>query len=229
MSVPAESIFFDLWASTYDRPGLQYNTYRPVHDAVLARLDGLHPDVVLDLGCGTGLLMARLRERFEGAAVIGADLSDGMLERAMQRSLTDGSGGPDESSGTARGDVSSLFRDAMFVQADAMQLPLADASVDVVVCTESFHWYRDQEAAAAELHRLLRPGGRLIIASIAAITGLADEAIQRASSAVGQPMKAIPKRRLRRLLEGAGFDVQHQGRIARLGFVPWPILTDATK
>lgn len=206
MSVPAESIFFDLWAANYDRPGFQATTYRPVHDAVLARLDDVEPDRVLDLGCGTGQLVERLRDRFADAELIGIDLSDGMLQKAAGR--------------TPAGE---------FVRANAQRLPLASASLDVVTCTESFHWYDDQEAAVAEMARLLRPGGRLVIASIATVTGFADEAIQRASAAAGRPIRAIPKRKLKQLLDGGGFDVQHQGRIPRLGFVPWPVLTDARR
>lgn len=213
MSVPAESIFFDLWSASYDRPGLQAATYRPIHDAVLSRLEGLNPDGVLDLGCGTGQLTQRLGEQFPGTAVVGADLSNGMLERAAERAETDG--------------VMATL--GGFVRADAQRLPLADACFDVVTCTESFHWYHDQEAAVAELARLLRPGGRLIIASIATVTGFADDAIQRATELAGRPIRPIPKRRLKKLLEADRFDVTHQGRIARLGFVPWPMLTDATR
>jgi ubiquinone/menaquinone biosynthesis C-methylase UbiE len=209
MSVPAESIFFDLWSATYDRAGLQQTTYRPIHDAVLARLTGLAPDRVLDLGCGTGQLTARLGEAFPDALVVGADLSNGMLERATDRATEE--------------------RPTAFVRADAQHLPLAAGSLDIVTCTESFHWYADQAAAAAELARVVRPGGRIVIASIAAVTGFADDAIQRATALAGRPVRAIPKRRLRQLLEAAGFDVLHQGRIARLGFVPWPMLTDATR
>ncbi|WP_051063042.1 class I SAM-dependent methyltransferase [Ilumatobacter nonamiensis] len=209
MSVPAESIFFDLWSSTYDRPGLQQATYRPIHNAVLGRLEGLEPKRILDLGCGTGHLAERLSMMFPKASVVGADLSDGMIERAAER-LTDD-------------DMSD------FVRADAQHLPLRDHSFDVVTCTESFHWYADQEAAAAELARLIAPGGRVVIASIATVTGFADDAIQRATALAGRPVRAIPKRELRRLLEAAGFEVEHQGRIPRLGFVPWPMLTDATR
>jgi ubiquinone/menaquinone biosynthesis C-methylase UbiE len=209
MSVPAESIFFDLWSATYDRPGLQQATYRPIHNAVLDRLEGLEPERILDLGCGTGQLTERLSMMFPEASVVGADLSNGMIERAAGR-LTDD-------------DMSD------FVRADAQHLPLRGNSFDVVTCTESFHWYADQEAAAAELARLIKPGGRIVIASIATVTGFADDAIQRATALAGRPVRAIPKRELRRLLESAGFDVLHQGRIPRLGFVPWPMLTDAAR
>ncbi|MFK7917314.1 MAG: class I SAM-dependent methyltransferase [Ilumatobacter sp.] len=218
MSVPAESIFFDLWSASYDRPGLQQTTYRPIHDAVLDRLADVSPKRILDLGCGTGQLTERLHEAFPDAAVTGADLSNGMLERAALRA---------EARDAETAPVHALSGN--FVRADALQLPIADNTFDVVTCTESFHWYADQTAAVRELARLLRPGGRLIIASIATVTGFADDAIQRATELAGRPIRPIPKRRLKRLLESDGFDVTHQGRIPRLGFVPWPMLTDATR
>ncbi len=168
---------------------------------------------MLDLGCGTGQLTQRLGEQFPEATVVGADLSDGMLERAAERAEAD------DAVANLRG----------FVRADAQRLPLAGGSFDVVTCTESFHWYADQEAAVAELARILRPGGRLVIASIATVTGFADDAIQRATELAGRPIRPIPKRRLKKLLESDQFEVTHQGRIPRLGFVPWPMLTDATR
>lgn len=218
MSVPAESIFFDLWSASYDQPGLQQTTYRPIHDAVLERLAGLTPERILDLGCGTGQLTTRLHERFAEATIVGADLSNGMLERAALRA---------EAHDAQTAPLNALS--GSFVRADALRLPLADATFDVVTCTESFHWYADQAGAAAEIARLLRPGGRLVIASIATVTGFADDAIQRATELAGRPIRPVPKRRLKRLLEAAGFDVTYQGRIPRLGFVPWPMLTDATR
>ena len=63
----ARSTLFDRWSEVYDRRGFQAATYRPVHDAVLARLTGAQPRLVVDLGCGTGQLTLRLSERFPDA------------------------------------------------------------------------------------------------------------------------------------------------------------------
>lgn len=212
MSISADSIMFDLWSASYDRPGLQQSTYRPIHDAILQRIASLSPSVVVDLGCGTGQLTRRLVEKFPSATVVGADLSSGMLERAM---------GAETDAGQP------LI--ANYTQADAEHLPLAPGSADIVVCTESFHWYDDQAAALAGLHQLLRPGGRLLIASIATVTSVGNDALRQASSLAGQPIRAVPKRKMRRMIEEAGFEVTDQGRIMRLGFVPWPVLTDARR
>ncbi len=195
---------FDRWSAVYDRPRFQDATYRPVHDAVLARLPA-HAEMVLDLGCGTGQLTRRLTERYPPAAVVGVDYSAGMLHEASRR----------------------VADSALLVRGDAMSLPFRPASADVVVCTESFHWYPDQRKALASLAAVLRPDGQLVIASIAAVTAVGASAVRRLSTAGGQPVRALTPRGLRELLADAGFDVVHQRRIPRLGLLPWPVLTEA--
>ena len=203
---------FDRWSGTYDRRRLQELTYRPIHNAMLARLKGLDPTTIVDLGCGTGQFLPRLRAAFPTAGLVGVDLSEGMLARANKRFPTM----PD---GEARG--GGLLR------ADAMTLPIRSGSIDVVTCSESFHWYPDQAGALDGIAQLLAPNGRLIIASIATTTDLGSREVRRWSEAFGQPIRAIPPRSLARLLERAGFDVIQQRRLPRFGLVPWPVLTDA--
>jgi ubiquinone/menaquinone biosynthesis C-methylase UbiE len=200
----ANATLFDRWSASYDRPNFQNTTYRPVHDAVLARIGEQQPRAILDLGCGTGQLTTRLIERFPKAVVVGADYSPGMLAEARTR----------------------LGESALLVRADAQTLPLAESSVDIVVCTESFHWYQDQAKALAGLAAILRPGGQLIIASIATVTRVGGESVRKLSSLTGQPVRALPPQQLRELLGDAGFDVAYQRRIPRMGLVPWPVLTD---
>jgi ubiquinone/menaquinone biosynthesis C-methylase UbiE len=115
------------------------------------------------------------------------------------------------------------------VRADAEQLPFAVSSVDVVVCTESFHWYRDQTRALDELAGVLRPGGRLLIASIAAVTGVGDRLLRRSTGSGERGIRALPPNQLRALLRRSGFEVTHQRRIPRLGLIAWPVLTDARR
>jgi malonyl-CoA O-methyltransferase len=198
-------LLFDRWSDSYDRPGLQLLTYRPLHDAVLGRLRHLHPSLVLDLGCGTGQLTGRLIRRFPNADVLGVDFSDGMLVEAGSRI------------------------DAALVRADAHHLPLAPGTVDLVVCTESFHWYRDQQFVLGGLARLLRPGGRLLIGSIATVTDLGDRITRAVSSATGTEIRALPPRALAHLLTDVGFEVTHQRRIPRVGLAAWPVLTEARR
>lgn len=210
MSSPRSPRLFDRWSMIYDEPRLQRAAYRPLHDAVLVRAEGLDPGVVVDLGCGTGRLTRRTAAQFSEATVVGVDFSAGMLRVAIEQAA-----GVTGSAGT-------------YVQADAVRLPLAPGSVDLVVCSESFHWYPDQAGVLEGVHRLLAPGGRLLIVSTAAITGFGAVAVRRVTRLGGQPVDAVPPHRLRRLLAAAGFDVLHQRRVPRFGF-PWPVLTDARR
>jgi ubiquinone/menaquinone biosynthesis C-methylase UbiE len=50
-----------------------------------------------------------------------------------------------------------------WIQAEASKLPLADASFDWVVCANSFHYFRQPVVALAEMRRVLRPGGTLVL------------------------------------------------------------------
>ena len=203
--------FFDRLALAYDQRGLQRFAYRPTHDAVIAQLDGVRPSRIVDLGCGTGQLTRRLIERFPDATVVAVDLSPGMLAKAADRLDSVGSEPP------------------AIVRADAQHLPFAPASIDVVVCTESFHWYRDQAEVLDGLAALLRPGGRLLIASVAMVTRLGDELVRRATTLGGQPVRALPPVRMRRLLDAAGFEVGSQRRLARFGAGGWTAFTTARR
>lgn len=196
--------FFDRWSASYDGSLLQRSTYEPIHDAVLELVEADSPQRILDLGCGTGQLTARLRDRFPSAEVIGLDYSIGMLEQAGRR---------------GRGD--------RLVQADAMRLPLRLGSIDLITCSESFHWYPDQRAAAAGMADLLTPNGRLLIASIAAITSVGSDIVETLSTRRNRPIKALPPRQLAELLGDVGLSVQSQRRIPRLSVFGWPVLTDA--
>ena len=206
MSEPKRSTLFDRWSRTYDSADLQRRTYRPIHDAVIYRLR-VAPSSLLDLGCGTGHLTERLCDRFPSARVIGVDYSPGMLRQATAR-------------------LASTTAD--LVLANAQLLPFDAGSFDVVTCTESFHWYPNQRQALDDIARVLRPGGRVLIVSIATLTALGDGLIRQVSTAAGQPIRALPPDRLALLLNRAGFDVHEQRRLPR-GLAPWPVLTDATR
>jgi ubiquinone/menaquinone biosynthesis C-methylase UbiE len=149
---------------------------------------------VVDLGCGTGQLTQRLIRRLPDANIVGVDLSHGMLTEAAGRLREVGAD------------------DRPLVRADALQLPFAASSVDLVVCTESFHRYPDQASALAELARVLNPGGRLLIASIATVTDAGDRLLRRATGAGGRTMRALRPHRMRQLL------VRHSANPNRLFF-----------
>ncbi|MGN9765706.1 class I SAM-dependent methyltransferase [Micromonospora sp. SD12] len=98
---------------------------------------------ILDAGCGTGPLSAALRAK--GAVVTGFDASAAMVDLARRR----------------------LGEDADLHVADlSAPLPFADAEFDDVVASLVLHYLEDWSGPLAELRRVLKPGGRLILSVI---------------------------------------------------------------
>ncbi len=124
---------FEGLASGYDR-------FRPRYpDAIV---DALFRDIpadatVADIGCGTGISARAIAGR--AARVIGVDPSDDMLATARR--------------------LSASHPTVTFVKGTAESTSLADASVDLVLVAQAFHWF-DPPLALAEFHRILRPRGR---------------------------------------------------------------------
>ena len=105
--------------------------------------------VVIDVGCGWGRSLKKLNERFKPGRLVGFDIAPRTVEAAAR-----------EVAGLRTSDGSP----AEIVQASSAALPLADASVDLLFCHQTFHHLIDQEAAIAEFHRVLKPGGVLLFA-----------------------------------------------------------------
>jgi ubiquinone/menaquinone biosynthesis C-methylase UbiE len=95
---------------------------------------------ILDLGCGTGIVARVLRERLGGAAtIVAVDKSPPMIEKAR-----------------------SVAPEVDFRLGDAMDLPFANGSFDLVLCQEMLQFVPDRLAALREVRRVLTPGGRFL-------------------------------------------------------------------
>ncbi len=135
-----EREFHDALAATLGREGLQLRGPDHLEQAMLARLGSIDGLRVLDLGCGAGEMTLFLAAR--GAHVTALDISPGMLELARNRI-----------------DSALPEADVEFVAAPAEDTGLEGGSVDLVVGKWILH-HIDVEAAAHEIKRVLRPGGR---------------------------------------------------------------------
>ena len=142
---------FAKWSAGYDRSLLQWLLFVPSHYCLLERLGPGGGFDLLDVGCGTGIFLDRVKTAYPLARVTGVDYSRSMLEFAAGRL----SGGQRDS-GTAG-------RTPGLVQGDSEFLPFEDDSFDVITCAHSFHHYPHQEDVVGELYRVLRPGGRLML------------------------------------------------------------------
>lgn len=101
-----------------------------------------HGGTVVDVGTGPGVLLVELARRRPDLRVIGVDLSSDMIAAARRNLVEFGE------------------RARAFV-GDAADLPLPDASADLVVSTLSSHHWDHPETAIGELARVVRPGGRV--------------------------------------------------------------------
>jgi len=131
---------FDRQARDYDEAPCGRHARR-LHDDVMAAVETFAFADVLDVGCGTGATLAAIARAHPLARAWGVDLSSAMLDVARER----------------------LGGLALLQTADAERLPFRDACVDLVTCVDSLHHYPRPEAALAEMHRVTRPGGGLVI------------------------------------------------------------------
>ena len=131
---------YDAQAAEYDRRWAHYVTRST--EVTLAALPRLASGArVLDVGCGTGVLQAALREREPGLALIGVDVSAAMLARAADR----------------------LGAQVTLCQAPAEQLPFDEATFDVVVSASSLHHWPDPARGLAEMARVLKASGLFVL------------------------------------------------------------------
>ncbi len=131
------------FAETYERI-LVPSIFAPWAQEVIERARPIGPaDRILDLGCGTGIVARLLRERLGGGArITGVDASAEMI--AMARTLAP---------------------ELEWREGNAMQLPFADASFELVVAQQMLQFVPDRAAALREIRRVLVPGGRLVAAT----------------------------------------------------------------
>lgn len=123
-------------AQTYDRvsdPQYKWGL------EVLSRLDLAGNEFVMDAGCGSGRVTAKLLERLPNGRVLCVDASEQMIEKARE----------------ALGDR------ADYLVADLSELEVPER-VDVIFSTATFHWVLDHDRLFSRLHAALKPGGRLV-------------------------------------------------------------------
>ncbi len=183
---------FGRWADTYDRSFLQRLLFAPVRRSILARATAIRPAPisVLDIGCGTGLLLREAAQCIPSARLTGIDAAPDMVRvalAAVPESLP-----------------------VQFLHGFAERLPFADATFDLVVTTMSFHHWADQRKALGEVRRVSSCGGTFVLADLLATgparIGLAGSHWGRFNS----PAALVG------MLRDAGFEVEPLARVPRV-------------
>jgi len=148
---------FGTAADTYDAAAALQNTVR---SELLTRVGELQldPQVVIDLGAGTGAATPLLKARYPQALIAAVDLSPIMLRRAAARI------------GWLDRHLPWRRRRYDCVAADAGQLPFADGSVELIFSSLMLQWCDDLDATLAEIRRVLSPNGVFIFSSFGPTT-----------------------------------------------------------
>ncbi len=136
----------DTVATRFDAMAPEYaagQARRLAGERLLAAADPGPGDRVLDVATGTGAGALALAGR--AGLAVGIDASPGMLAEARRASA-------------------GHARPPLFLRARVEEMPFLDASFDAVVSTRALHHWRDPDAALREMERVLRPGGRFVLA-----------------------------------------------------------------
>jgi malonyl-CoA O-methyltransferase len=131
-------------AKSFGHSAYQYDSVaglqRRVADSLLAKINTEQQSSCLDLGCGTGYAIPKLNHKF--SQVLGVDLAEGMLNFCQSH------------------------HSAKWVCGDAENIPLADACMDVVFSSLAIQWCENLPALFSSLMRVVKPGGRVFIATL---------------------------------------------------------------
>lgn len=120
--------------------------HRSLTDWAIGHMRIQPDDHVLDIGCGGGMAIKLLAAKAHRGHVTGVDYSPEMVAQANARNAA----------GVARGRVRVML-------GNVMELPLRNESFDVVSAIETLYFWPDRIQSLAEAHRVLRPGGRVVI------------------------------------------------------------------
>ncbi len=132
---------FNRCASQYDDSAV---LQQEVLSRLLARLDyiKLQPELILDLGCGTGQAIKPLHQRYRKSQVLALDMAEAMLAQSRKQY--------------------GLFDKKWLVNADMENLPLKDQCVDLIFSSLALQWSNDLAHSFGEFKRVGRRGGLLM-------------------------------------------------------------------
>ena len=129
-------------ANTYDAvAGLQ----RDVGEQLLKLLPSTGAETVVDLGCGTGFFLPKLKTALSPQHLLAVDMAEGMLQFARSHRVE---------------------ADAVYLCGDAEFLPLVDESVDLIFSSLAIQWCEDVDGLFSEIYRVLKPGGRFVFSTL---------------------------------------------------------------
>ena len=130
---------FNTWSKDFDQK--RFLPFYFSNKAVLKTLNPQHGSSILDVGCGTGILLQQLRQLGKGLNLHGMDIAPEMVKVARAK----------------------FGKSVELRQGFANSLPYDDNSFDYVTCATSFHHYPNPDNSLREMFRVLKLGGKLVL------------------------------------------------------------------
>ncbi|MBN1348885.1 class I SAM-dependent methyltransferase [candidate division KSB1 bacterium] len=115
--------------------------YHPNPKIVLQRMELYRGLKILDVGCGTGVLLYAIAKLIGTCELHGIDVNENAIRRAQKR-------------------ASAKIE---FRVADAARLPFTNDYFDYTICSNAFYYFKNKNRALIEINRVLKPGGRALI------------------------------------------------------------------
>ncbi|HYC63728.1 MAG TPA: methyltransferase domain-containing protein [Reyranellaceae bacterium] len=142
MATASDSTFVGSIPELYDRH-LGPVLFEPYAQETARRLGDLKSGALIETAAGTGVVTAALARALPAVDILATDLNQAMLDHAGRKP-----------------ELKRVRRQ----QADALALPVADSSFDALVCQFGIMFFPDRVKGYREAHRVLKPGGRAVIA-----------------------------------------------------------------
>jgi ubiquinone/menaquinone biosynthesis C-methylase UbiE len=200
MSEVKVSIQYDRLAAIYD---LRWRTYILNTLTFLYNWEQIESQAtVLDVACGTGEFERLLLDKNPTQKITGIDISEKMLSVAQEKLVA--------------------YPNVEFHQASVNLLPFESHSFDVVVCANAFHYFDQPQVALAEIKRVLKPNGKLVILDWNKdyfVCKILDWVLQIFDSAHQQ---CYTQAELHRLLVAAHFNIRRATKV-RFGLI-WRLM-----
>lgn len=165
--------------------------------------------VMLDVACGPGIMTAALAPR--AREVVAFDLTPEMLTKARQRCAEAG------------------LSNVTFREGSATDLPFPDASFNTVVTRLSIHHFQSPQGPLAEMARVLKPGGTLVVADVVSSEVPEESALHNAIEILRDPshVRMLPASELAAQIEGTGLAIgQHTTWDEAREFEEWARIVD---
>ncbi|MBI4973947.1 methyltransferase domain-containing protein [Candidatus Roizmanbacteria bacterium] len=133
---------FTRWADNYDNPFTSI-TFRQTNSQIVKLLNPKPNSSLLDVGCGSGILIQKLLSLNRNMKLYGLDITPKMVEVAKKKFKNN--------------------PNVEITQGSAINMPYENNSFDYVTCASSFHHHPDPLQSVKEMVRVLKPGGKLLI------------------------------------------------------------------